>query len=317
MSGSASAFPSDEIQNVHIPGPPRSRFAKRYLEITNDAERAERLDQCGRWQDFRDKNKHKKRQHYHCMSGFCRNCVGNRFRALSKEYKDILASIHASGDYSTVTFLEVSLPRPRRDRDDSEYHFGHFTDVIFSQTELYGRETPCWCYLPGYKDNNLIMRAVIANPSGQPEITNAEWNTHFHPSATVTVHTRHISNLSRLFHQSLLSIDCLSDDAFDRAEQDALFLNMKRWRRYDIPSLFEDVPTSYTCEEDMFADTIVLANMSFEARQKLGDTIISAVHPSRDICAHCGEPFDEQSQFFPPDAPEPAEKDYRWYRKNH
>jgi len=314
VSTTTFALPSDEVLDIHIPGPPRSRFAKHYLELTGDEKRAERLDQCGKYQDIRCQHGHKKRKYHHCMDPFCRSCTIRLAHDTYKRWKGTLEFLESAKDLPpTVTFIEITLPLAR-DRAAAE-------EFLSSACDMIGGEEPGWVFLAGYNGANALLRMlVIDEKQDQCDAHHLQsWAGMFPVQAIVKVSIQPIHMISKVFREKLLAFTP-SDDPIDRAEQSALFAGMRRLRACGIRQSAEepeDAPTPYTCEEDLFAETDVLANKSFAEKQVLADTIISNGPPDPNICTHCGEPYTEQSQFFDADAPEPKEKDYRWYAKTH
>jgi hypothetical protein len=295
----------DTIQPIHIPGPPRSRFAKHYLKLSGNDRRAERLDHCGMHFDVRDINKHKKRKYHHCMDGWCTNCPHLIGMMTYKRWKEAInaqeSAICLTGLHATFTLVEFHIPHARRSINAIEAEFKTLGRKLDAQAH------PRWDYTPGYQDNYAVLRTLYLGS----DLTTEQWTTMF-PGARVTVSLHSMSQLSFVFLDRLLCTDHLrSLDAHDRAEQSAMLGGMKRFRAHGIRT--GNAAHGENDEHDIFAEVNILANMSFEDAQKLGDTIIPSVAPHRDICPDCGEAWIEQSQITYPGEPEPAENDKRWY----
>ena len=292
----------------YIPGPPRSRFARQYLKLNGDPDRADRLDKCGRFYDKRDKNDHRGRVYQHCMAHFCPSCLTTRFRKLYNANESKLSTLESSGDYRTATFLEVRIPTETRSRKECVAVFQFFKQMIAEAMQPFGQDIPRWTWFAGYRGQVAVMRALIANPkSPLPDLTHSQWKSYLDASVEITVHTRCISNLTYMFRNLLLQTD-LPDDPHDRAEQELLFAGMHMWCGFDLPF----VPDF---EEDLFASTEPLANISPDQVNFL-ENVLQPTKVSSHYCPKCGEPWIEKSQWFSGDAPEPRESEKRWYAEH-
>lgn len=307
MTTSTPVIVSDAPQPIYLPGPLRSRFAKRFLELSGNDKRATRLDQCGRHRDLRDKNNHQKREYQHCMDPFCRYCSVYLARGTFKRWESTLTFLEATDKVlpSTITFIEVTLPL-KRDRATAERFLSTACDM------LGGENPPGWTLLVGYKDSSATLRMLVLDDDDR-DICNAHyiqsWAEKFPPQATVKVTIHPLTDLQYVFRSKLLALD-ISDDSNGRAEQSALFAGMRRFRPIGIRIL------SPEAERELFAKSDVSANISPEELQSLEDTVIPPSPPGRDICPHCGEKFTEESQWFGADAPEPREGERRWYPRH-
>jgi hypothetical protein len=303
---------SDPIYNIpiapHTPGPPSSRFAKRLLALTDDVKLATRSDRCGMYRDKRDKNNHEKREYRFCMCGFCPGCLSRKMRKQFEQYSRRLAWMEASGTFESVTYIDVTFPHESRNRADAERDFSYFIDVIARDCDMQDSDfpSPRWHWLPGYTGNstNLTARAIIVNPGDIHHATTyKEWRKLFDPHVSINVTMVSISHISQLFRDKFLLADPPAD-GFDRAEQEVLFMGMRRWRTRELPG---------NADVDLFVRGEELTNISENA----GDSAPESQN-SQDHCRHCGEIFDQESQWFAPDSPEPKQSEKRWYdRRPH
>lgn len=284
----------DTPQDIRIPGPPRSRFAKRFLERSGNAKRAERLDQCGRHRDLRDVNNHQKREYQHCMCPFCRHCAVYLAHKTFERWESTLKGIMDEFDGPCITFIEASIPHSQRSLERVEEGFKLLDGMGIR-----------WESSPGYKGNNLILRVLLLENS-----TMEHWASIFPPDATVSVMTHPVCKLIHLFKVKLLALDVSEDDPIDRAEQAVLLDGVRRFRSHGIRI------EAGNEENDLFAESEVSANNSPEVLQQLENTIIAYGPPERDICSHCGEKFIEESQWVPKDAPELRDGEHRWYPRH-
>lgn len=307
----------DTPQDIYIPGPLRSTFAKEILRLSGDSGRAERADYCGRFCDRRDKNGHRKRRVQRCNCAFCFGCAPRKARGTFERWEKMLDLTVRTADFledgpspHCATYIEARILHSKRDRNACEELLSGMEDQLCDEL-LIKRNAGLGTHfttLPGYIENNAILRLLIVNA----ELKSEEWAAMFPPSATVKVINSPLCELPHLFKQ-MLQADFLKDlKPADRAEQEVLFAGMRRFRAHGISLGGEEKNDLFTSTENTSSTDALAATDEVLVNNSSDASIVPSAH-NHDICEICGEPFIEQSQWFGADAPEPRPEEYRWH----
>jgi hypothetical protein len=298
-------------QQIYIPGPLTSPFAKRLDELGED-KMARRAEDCGRFCKKRCSEGHLDIFRQRCAGAFCPDCGPRMLEETCERWELAIKEIMEASDVVDGVYLEFRIPAQR----DRKVANDLLNSIPSGDDSHFGVH---WKRLVGYQNDRVIIKALCVDPHLCTQHTKpANWALLAgFPAGTITT-AEHVHKFQLWwFFENKLMAPFVLKECEDPAGQQALFKGMHRFRASgveltkapEIKPLSSDTPET----EDFFTmDENSLVNKSDESPSD-DVTVVESKTPRQTLCSTCGRPHIQQTQWFVKDSHNPGPQECRWH----